>query len=91
MIYSEAMDEFYASPDDVLDCLADTDGVTDNLRLRLCVPVPPRIFDMNEFLVDELPEETYLDTAAIDEMVNAWIAQQGTLSWQPGPYALEVE
>lgn len=81
MVYSEALDEFYASPDDA----GEESGLdVASLRLVLCNPVHVRQLDPDDFS-DDLPD----DGEAPDELIEAIDAFNAAarcvvLSWVPG-------
>ena len=89
MIYSDARDRYYNSPDDAADDLEDGETMAD-LRLMICEPNYVRQIDQ-DFCYDELPEDGDIPdevAAAIDEFNRA--VSGIVLSWSPGKFALAV-
>jgi len=89
MIYSDAKDKYYNSPDDAEDDLDDGETMTD-LRLVICEPNYVRQINQ-DFCYDELPEDGDIPdevAAAIDEFNRA--VSGIVLSWSPGKFALAV-
>lgn len=90
MVYSEARNEYYCSPDDAEDSLDDGETL-ESLRLLLCKPQYVRAIEVDDF-ADELPE----DGEAPDELLQAIdvfnASTEGViLSWFPGSYRLDCD
>ena len=89
MIYSDALDRYYADPDDALGDAMDEN--IDEPMLLICEPVYARQIE-SDYFCDELPEDGDLPTeieAAMDAF-NAAI-KGVILSWIPGEFALDLE
>jgi len=88
MVYDEASDRFFASPDEVFEWADDEAIAHAALRLVLCDPVTCRLLDADHFS-DELPEDGDLPDV-VAEAIDAFnAAVKGVvLSWQPGKFAL---
>jgi len=83
MVYSEARDEYYASPDEAEDELEEGEDIA-TLRLVLCDPVYAHYLDLEDF-DNELPEMGEAPNALLDAIDAFTAAMDGVvLSWYPG-------
>ena len=101
MVYSEATDKYYDSPEDAIEESASDDEDFDEntpdaeviagLRLMLCDPVYARELDADYF-GDELPSEEYDIPTELENAIDAFNeAVKGVvLSWQVGKYRLSL-
>ena len=91
MLYSEANDRYYATPDDAEDALEEGESLAD-LRLVICTPNYVRQIDP-EYFCDDMPEdetEVPPEVEAAMEAFNEAVAGI-VLSWSPGKVALALE
>lgn len=94
MVYSDARDCYYDSPDDAADMLEEGETLED-LRLVLCKPNYPRRLD-EDYFHDDLPEDGDYHSlpASMQEAVEAFnkaVAECPPLSWAPGKTALLLD
>lgn len=89
MVYSEARDRYYNSPDDAADDLEDGETLAD-LQLVLCTPNYVRQIEP-DYCCDDLPEDGDVP-ADVEEAMEAFNrAVAGiVLSWSPGKIALSI-
>jgi len=88
-VYSEYLDQFFLSNDDVEDYLYDEIELTfDDLRLVLCNPIYLHPID-TAYWLDDLPEEVELSENIQDLLneLNSALREEGPVSWTPGKYA----
>lgn len=91
-LYSDASDRYFWDDGDLGDHIGDPPELSvDDLRLILCEPNKGRSFDMADWLSDDLPEDSNLDTTEIDRIVNDWIAAHAPYSWCPSGPPVTVE
>jgi hypothetical protein len=90
MIYSEARDRFFSSPEDAEDWLDDGETM-ESLRLVLCEPQNLQEVD-EDYWHDELPEDGELpDAIAVAlEALNAAIRANTQFTWYPVKKALAL-
>lgn len=89
MVYSEARDRYYNSPDDAADDLDDSETLAD-LRLVLCTPNYVRQLEP-EFCCDDLPDDGDVPAEVEEAMAAFNEAVAGiVLSWSPGKLALAL-
>lgn len=90
MVYSDAKDRFYSSPDDAFDCLEEGE-TEESLRLVICEPAYARELD-SEFFGDDLPGEVELPVE-VEIAIDAFnAAVRGVvISWTPGNRRLKAE
>lgn len=68
-------DKYFWDADDLLDYIEEiSDEAADSLQLVACEIQPPSLFEMSEFLCDDLAEGQEVDSVEIDKTVNDWIA-----------------
>lgn len=90
-------DHYFFDEDSLLEHIYDHFGEDmdtedwSGIRLTTCRPTVTPSFDMNEFLCDNLPEDSELDADEINKTVNDWIAAQGVISWEPTGQRLDTE
>lgn len=91
MLYSEAQDRYYATPDDAEDALEEGESLAD-LRLLICEPNNVRTIDPDYFC-DDMPDDETEVPPELEEAMEAFNeAVAGiVLSWSPGKVALAVE
>ncbi len=99
MLFSDADDKFFRDLDELYDYYDEEIGEgtissIDDLEIRICQPIKPPYFEMFEFLADCMPDEDDFyrlppGYEEIEKMVNDY-AQSQVLSWEPGPYALDI-
>ena len=89
MLYSEARDQYYSTPDDAAEDLEDDQTLAD-LRLVICEPNYVRQIE-SDYCCDELPEDGDVPDEVMDaiEAFNAAVAGI-VLSWSPGKTALAL-
>ena len=89
MIYSDAMDKYYNSPNDAAGDLENGQTLAD-LRLVICEPNYVRQIE-RDFCEDEMPEDGELPDEVYEamEVFNKAVADI-VLSWSPGKFALAV-
>ena len=89
MLYSEARDQYYSTPDDAAEDLEDDQTLAD-LRLVICEPNYVRQIEP-DYCCDDLPEDGDVpdEVAEAMEAFNAAVAGI-VLSWSPGKTALAV-
>lgn len=89
MIYSEANDKYYSSPDEATNDLHENQSMGD-LRLIICEPNYARQLDY-DFFFDELPDDGYIP-GDIEEAIDSFNkAIKGIiLSWSPGKHSLRL-
>jgi hypothetical protein len=85
-IYSDAIDEYFWSWDEVEDYCGDEGIEEGDLRLIICVPQYLPLLDSSDFGCDELPEDGELPNRVINaiEDLNRVIKESGPVSWLPG-------
>jgi hypothetical protein len=90
-LYLEAADRFFFSIEAVIEYAAGHRTTIDDLRLVICEPVYPGIFDPYEFFQDEMSEDGDGDLSCeiltASEALNAAIKNSPPLSWKPGEFA----
>jgi hypothetical protein len=96
MLYSEAADRYFSDTNEALDYLDDEEipGGLAGLLLVICEPVIGRTIDSYDFFEDQLPDEADWipeELKAAVEAFNAAVRAYGTLSWQPGKFALQLD
>lgn len=91
MLYSDARDKYYSTPEDVLDDLEEGQQLED-LRLVLCKPNRARPIEEDHFC-DDLPEDGDVppELAAALQVLNDVIVNLPALSWSPGKVAWDCE
>ena len=89
MLYSEARDKFYESPDDAEDDLDDGETLAD-MRLVICEPIYARQLEPDYF-ADDMAEDGELP-AAVEEAMEVFNKSVAgiLLSWSPGKVALAL-
>lgn len=89
LLYSEAADKYYTSPDDAEDDLKEGETLAD-LRLVICEPRHARKLTLDYFS-DDLPEDGN-PPVALEEVIYAFNESVAdiVLSWFPGKKALKV-
>lgn len=89
MVYSEARDRYYNSPDDAADDLEDGETLAD-MRLVICTPNYVRQLEL-DYCCDDLPEDGDVpdEVAEAMEVFNRAVAGI-VLSWSPGKVALTL-
>lgn len=99
MIYSDAYDRYFSTPEEVLEFAADLEGDEvdrlESMRLILCTPIRPRQID-TDYFVDELPEDgdwhdLPAEVQAAAEAFNAAVLACAPTSWSPGKTAWNME
>ena len=89
MVYSEARDQYYNSPDDAADDLEGNETLAD-LRLVLCTPNYVRQIE-SDYCCDDLPEDGDVPDEVAEAMEEFNRAVAGiVLSWSPGKFALAL-
>lgn len=87
ILYSEARDQYYSTPDDAAEDLEEDQTLAD-LRLVICTPNYVRQIEA-DYVCDELPEDGDVPDAVADAMEAFNKAVAGiVLSWSPGGTAL---
>jgi len=93
MLYSEALDRWYDSPDDAAEDLGEVDGIEElaDMRLVICKPVyVPQLEP--DYFADETAEDQELPGPVLDAMDAFNEAVAGIIvSWEPGKTALAIE
>jgi hypothetical protein len=92
MLYSQACDRWYDSPDDAAEDLGEVDGIDElsDMRLVICKPVYARQLE-SDYYADDMAEDQELPGAIIDAMNEFNKAVSGiVLSWEPGKTALAI-
>ena len=90
MLYSQANDKFYETPDDAAEDLDDADDELSGLRLVICRPVYARQIE-SDYFSDDMAEDQELPGAIIDAMDAFNKAVAGIIvSWEPGKTALAM-
>lgn len=94
MIYSEATERYYATPEDALDDF-DEGTPADEMRLLLCKPNHARRIE-EDFFSDDLPEDGDYDSLPVElqeaiEAFNKVAESCAPLSWTPGKTALQID
>jgi hypothetical protein len=89
MLYSEARDQYYSTPDDAAEDLEEDQTLAD-LRLVICEPNYVRQIE-SDYCCDDLPEDGDVpdDVAEAMEAFNEAVAGI-VLSWSPGKKALAL-
>jgi hypothetical protein len=90
MLYSQALDRWYDSPDDAAENLGEVDGIDElsDMRLVICKPVGVRQLE-SDYCADDMAEDQELPGAIIDAMNAFNKAVAGIIvSWEPGKTAL---
>ena len=89
MLYSDARDKFYESPDDAEDDLDDGETLAD-MRLVICEPIYARQLEPDYF-ADDMAEDGELP-AAVEEAMEVFNKSVAgiLLSWSPGKAALAL-
>lgn len=76
---------FFFDVDELSEWLNENDFACDDVMLCICEPNNPCEFDLMEYLYDYLPDDKDLVELSglnkINDIVNTWIKEQGTLSW----------
>src|SRR5574337_125514 len=89
MLYSEARDQYYSTPDDAADELEEDQTLAD-LRLVICEPNYVRQLEP-DYCCDELPEDGDVPDEVVEAMEVFNRAVSGiVLSWSPGKTALAL-
>lgn len=92
-LYSHSVDKYFWDENELEEYLVSVGGDAKSLRLIICVPVYATEIDPADFYGDDLddgksPDELQL----IFDELNVCIRESKIiLSWQPGPYAADVE
>jgi hypothetical protein len=98
MLYSEALDMYFTSADDIEEHLArDAIYGKRELMLMICEPEFPHYLDGDDHFVDQLAEDQRLEdvapklAAAIDEVNRIITEEKEILCWMPGRFRTEIE
>lgn len=85
-------DQYFFSPVAVAEYCEKHELKLENVRLVLCEKdKSKRLFEMNEFMSDELAEDYTLDADEIDKAVNDWIEANVPALWHPTDTAVSLE
>jgi len=94
MLYSDELDIFFVDIDDAYCYLDEGYPTLEDLKLRICLPVKAPYFDMQDHLSDYLPDDVDGSYPSgyqeIEKVVNDYLEGLKPLSWEPGPYAMNV-
>jgi len=92
-VYSEALDEFYDSPNEAIKDLEEGQTI-EYLMLRICEPVYAHHLELDDW-ADELGEDgIYVAPRWLKEAIKAFnqaIEGKSNLSWTPGKTRLVME
>ena len=94
MLYSEALDEYFSEPGEILERLEEDeiDLSPSDLRIVLCEPNYPRALEPADYYCDELPEDGDVpdEIAEAFAVLAATLEKCGPLSWSAGKFALDI-
>lgn len=79
-------DRYFFDVDEIADDLEEHDLKIEDVRFEICVPGPHPEFDMDDFLMDWLPEDMDSDVppADINKIVNEWMGKNLPKVWVAG-------
>lgn len=93
-VYSDALDCFFDSWDEINDAADENEIEVEDLRLLICEPVFAREIEPEDYYHDLLPDDGSLP-AEIEEafktLNNAIRDCKTPLSWEPGKFAVRLE
>ena len=93
-------DEYFFDESELHDYCDNNDIKPSSLRLVLCEPNNPPVFDLDDFLCDVLPEDTGIDEISvkpdktakeIEDVVNQWIESVSPITWIGGNKRINIE
>jgi hypothetical protein len=94
-VYSDALDRFYNSWDEINNAAEENEIEVEDLRLIICEPVFASEIDPEEYYQDLLPDEKGSLPTEIEEafgrLNEAIRACRAPLSWRPGKFAVRLE
>lgn len=93
-VYSDTLDCFFTSWDEINDAADENEMEAEDLRLIICEPVFSREIEPKDYYHDLLPDEGTLPPEIEEafKALNATIRNCKTpLSWEPGKFAVRLE